>query len=146
MLEEAYGNMEMKKTLVYRWHKCGHVSVDDRCCWRLKMADAQGLIRYEFIPEGHTVNKEMYIEFFHHFGDAVSAKKVIAKRTRALTEVLKMVSSNASKSFTNVGKSVSQPKGTALKAVYVNRCKVTCFCVINQFWERFEGLDMWYIS
>jgi hypothetical protein len=74
MLEEAYGNVEMKKTLVYRWHKCGHVSVDDRCCWRLKMANAQGLIRYEFIPEGRTVNKEMYIEFFHHFGDAVKKK------------------------------------------------------------------------
>jgi hypothetical protein len=28
-----------------------------------------------------------------------------------------MVSSNVSKSFTNVGKSVSQPKGTTLKAV-----------------------------
>jgi hypothetical protein len=33
--------------------------------------DAQGLVYYKFIPEGHTVKKEMYIKILHHFRDAV---------------------------------------------------------------------------
>jgi hypothetical protein len=41
-------------------------------------------------------------------------KEVTAKTKRALTEALKMVSKNASKSFMNTGKSVSLTKGATL--------------------------------
>jgi hypothetical protein len=34
----------------------------------------QGLICYEFVPEGHVVNKEMYVRIHHHLRDAVRRK------------------------------------------------------------------------
>jgi hypothetical protein len=46
---------------------------------------------------------------------------------------------NSSKSFKNVGKSVSLPKGTTLKEMLCKICKVIYFCVIHQFWELFEA-------
>jgi hypothetical protein len=33
--------------------------------------NAQGLVHYEFIPEGHTVNKEVYVKTLHHLWAAV---------------------------------------------------------------------------
>jgi hypothetical protein len=36
--------------------------------------DDQGLIHYEFIPEGHTMNKEMCVEILCHFRDAMRGK------------------------------------------------------------------------
>jgi hypothetical protein len=49
-----------------------------------------------------------------------------------------MVSRNTSESFTNVAKRVSllSRKG------FINRCKVTYFCIINQFWELSEATCM----
>jgi hypothetical protein len=35
---------------------------------------AHGLVLYEFIPEGHPVNKELYVEIFHSLRDAVRRK------------------------------------------------------------------------
>jgi hypothetical protein len=37
--------------------------------------DAQGLVHYEFIPEGRTVNKEMHIEILRRLMDAVRRKR-----------------------------------------------------------------------
>jgi hypothetical protein len=36
---------------------------------------SQGILHYEFIPEGKTVNKEMYIDTPRHFMDTVSRKR-----------------------------------------------------------------------
>jgi hypothetical protein len=33
--------------------------------------NARGLVRYEFIPEGHTENKERYIKILHCLRDTV---------------------------------------------------------------------------
>jgi hypothetical protein len=53
----------VKKTQVCGWHKHFHASVNDVLrWWRLQMGDAQGLVRYEFIPEECTVGKEIYIK------------------------------------------------------------------------------------
>jgi hypothetical protein len=41
-----------------------------------------------------------------------------------------------------VGRSVSVPMEIILKENYVNRCKVTSFCVIKQFWKRFEATSL----
>jgi hypothetical protein len=38
--------------------------------------DAQGLIQHEFILEGCTVNKEMYIKILHRLRDAVVRKSL----------------------------------------------------------------------
>jgi hypothetical protein len=46
-----------------------------------------------------------------------SAEEVPEQATRALTEVSKMPYRNACKSFANIDKSVSLPKGTALMEV-----------------------------
>jgi hypothetical protein len=55
MLEGAYGTAEMKKTQVYRWHKCGLVSISDsQHCGQC----SGPLIRYEFISERCTVSRE----------------------------------------------------------------------------------------
>jgi hypothetical protein len=35
---------------------------------------AQGMLWYEFIPEGCAINKEMYVGIHHHFRDAVKEK------------------------------------------------------------------------
>jgi hypothetical protein len=61
----------MEKTQIYEWHKrfcVDHVSFNnDPCCG---FFDAQGLVRYQFIPEGCTVNKEMYIEILRRLRNA----------------------------------------------------------------------------
>jgi hypothetical protein len=36
--------------------------------------DTQCLVDYEFIPEGHTVSKEMYVRILHSLRDAVRRK------------------------------------------------------------------------
>jgi hypothetical protein len=36
--------------------------------------DDQSLVHYEFMPEGHTVNKEMYIIIPHHLRDELKNK------------------------------------------------------------------------
>jgi hypothetical protein len=48
---------------VYKHFRDGRVTVnvDARCELGL-FFDAQGLVHYEFMPEGRTVNKEMYVE------------------------------------------------------------------------------------
>jgi hypothetical protein len=38
------------------------------------MGDAQGLVRTELVPEGRTVNKEMYLEIFRRLRDEVRRK------------------------------------------------------------------------
>jgi hypothetical protein len=38
--------------------------------------DAHSLVHYEFIAEGSTVNKEMYIKTIHHLRHAVRGKQV----------------------------------------------------------------------
>jgi hypothetical protein len=49
----------LKKTQVYKWHERFN---DNLHCGLEVFFDAQGLIYYEFIPEGHIVNKEMYVK------------------------------------------------------------------------------------
>jgi hypothetical protein len=39
----------------------------------LMMIHTNGLINYKFIPQGRTVNKEMYIEILYHLRDAAEA-------------------------------------------------------------------------
>jgi hypothetical protein len=51
----------------------------------------------------------------------------------------KEVSRNTFKSSMNDAKSVSLPKELLWRKCCVNRCDVTYFCVINQFWECFEA-------
>ena len=66
MTEEAYGEAILKKKHVYDWHKRfhdGRESVDDdpnsAASVRSSVySDAHDLINYDFIPEGHTINKE----------------------------------------------------------------------------------------
>jgi hypothetical protein len=70
MLEEVYCKVTMKKTQVYRWHKC-----DDLCCRRPQIGDAQSLSHYEFIPEGLSVNEEIYVKILRHLRDAVRRKR-----------------------------------------------------------------------
>jgi hypothetical protein len=53
----------------------------------------------------------------------VSAEEAIARETE--------VNNNTSTSFMDVDKSVLLPKGTTLKEMCVNRCKVIYICVIN---------------
>jgi hypothetical protein len=36
--------------------------------------DANGFVDYEFIPEEHTVSKEMYVGIPHHLKDALRRK------------------------------------------------------------------------
>jgi hypothetical protein len=49
-----------------------------------------------------------------------------------------MVSRNASENFTYVGKRVS----LLSRKCFINRCKITYFCIINQFWELSEATCM----
>jgi hypothetical protein len=74
MFEEVYSMAVMKKPQVYRWHNCGHVSVNDQQRGQWQARDAQDLIHYTFIPERHTVNKEMYVNILHHLSNAVRRK------------------------------------------------------------------------
>ena len=37
--------------------------------------DSQGIVHYEFIPEGRTVNKEMYVEILRRLRDAIRRKR-----------------------------------------------------------------------
>jgi hypothetical protein len=70
-LEEMYGKVAMKKTLVYERHKC---FCYNPCCRLEVFFDVQGLIHYELIPEGHTVNKETYVEILKCMRDAMRRK------------------------------------------------------------------------
>jgi hypothetical protein len=67
----------MKKMQIYEWHKrfcVDHASFNnDPCCG---FFDAQGLVRYQFIPEGRTVNKEMYIEILRCLRNAVRRNRL----------------------------------------------------------------------
>jgi hypothetical protein len=44
------------------------------CCSQLQASDTQCLVHYKFIPEGHTVNKEIYFEILCHLRNAVRRK------------------------------------------------------------------------
>ncbi|KAJ4426782.1 hypothetical protein ANN_26581 [Periplaneta americana] len=103
LLEEAYGEAAMKKTQVYAWHKrfsggrgsikddvrsgrptiatneaiaqrVRNVVRDDRRKTTKEIA-AEGLIHHEFIPEGRTVTKELYVEILRRLRVAVRRKR-----------------------------------------------------------------------
>jgi hypothetical protein len=38
--------------------------------------DTQDFVHYEFIPEGDTITKEMYVKILHHVRDAVRRKRL----------------------------------------------------------------------
>jgi hypothetical protein len=73
-------------------------------------------------------HSQCYSQIFEHALPLSTPEKA----TYALTEVSKMVSCDASESFTNFDKTVSLHKGTSLK-------KVASFCEINLFQEPFES-------
>ena len=50
------------------------IGVKERLCWKLLFCDCQGTVHYKLIPEGKTVNKEMYIDILHHIRDLVRKK------------------------------------------------------------------------
>jgi hypothetical protein len=72
MHEEAYDKSSLKKTQVFlKWYKYFH---DDPCSRLDVFLHAQCFIRYELIPEGHTVDKKIYVEIHHHIRDAMRRK------------------------------------------------------------------------
>ncbi|GBM34385.1 hypothetical protein AVEN_219081-1 [Araneus ventricosus] len=72
MLKKAYGNDAMKKTAVYEWHK-GKVGTRQNDVGGF--FDYDSVIHYGFIPEGQTVNKELYLEILKRLRDAVRRKR-----------------------------------------------------------------------
>lgn len=82
MLKKAYGNSAMKKTAVYEWHKQNKTRKQkfrlDRSRGKVMLEvffDYRGLIHYEFIPEGRTVNKQLYTEILKRLRDAIRRKR-----------------------------------------------------------------------
>jgi hypothetical protein len=63
----------MEKTQVDGWHKCCCAKVSDVCT----VHDAQGLASCIIIPEGHTVNKEMYIKILLYLRYALGTKQSV---------------------------------------------------------------------
>jgi hypothetical protein len=63
------------KTRVYESHKLfrdGRTSVNDYPpCGLVAFFGIQGFVHYKFIPEGHTINKGMYVEILRRFRDTV---------------------------------------------------------------------------
>ncbi|GBN31099.1 hypothetical protein AVEN_48528-1 [Araneus ventricosus] len=71
MLKKAYRKDAMKKTAVYEWHK-GKVGTRQSDVG--VFFDYDSVIHYEFIPEGQTVNKELYMEILKRLRDAIRRK------------------------------------------------------------------------
>jgi hypothetical protein len=62
----------MKKIQVYGPRKCGHADVNDNLYYGPPQArNAEGLVHYKFIPEGHTLNKEVNVKILCRLWDAV---------------------------------------------------------------------------
>ncbi|GBL93422.1 hypothetical protein AVEN_219528-1 [Araneus ventricosus] len=75
MLKRAYGNDAMRKTAVYEWHK-GKMGKWVRGKVMLEVFfDYDSVIHSEFIPEGQTVNKELYLEILKRLRDAIRRKR-----------------------------------------------------------------------
>ncbi|GBN56533.1 hypothetical protein AVEN_206886-1 [Araneus ventricosus] len=71
MLEKPFGNDAMKKTVgqKFRLDKSrGKVMLE-------VFFDYDSVIHYEFIPEGQTVNKELYVEILKRLRDAIGRKR-----------------------------------------------------------------------
>ncbi|GBM99113.1 hypothetical protein AVEN_60459-1 [Araneus ventricosus] len=72
MLKKAYGNDAMERLCTSgirgKWVR-GKVTME-------VFFDYDSVIHYEFIPEGQTVNKELYLEILKRLGDAVRRKRL----------------------------------------------------------------------
>ncbi|GBM08018.1 Histone-lysine N-methyltransferase SETMAR [Araneus ventricosus] len=75
MLKKAYGNDGMKKTAVYEWHKRFREGQKQRESDVGVFFDYDYVIHYEFIPEGQTVNKDLYLEILKQLRDAIRRKR-----------------------------------------------------------------------
>jgi hypothetical protein len=71
--------------------------------------------------------------FFERTNDSRAPRKSLQRRRERWQRHWNMVSRNAYKHFTNVGRNVSLSKGTTSTEYYVNICKVTYFWIMNQF-------------
>ncbi|GBO02642.1 hypothetical protein AVEN_231878-1 [Araneus ventricosus] len=75
MLKKAYGNDSMEKTAVYV------LSLETKTLMRFRLCDVgvsfdyDSVIHYEFIPEGQTVNEELYLEILKRLRDAIRRKR-----------------------------------------------------------------------
>jgi hypothetical protein len=88
VLFKAYGREAMKKSSVFEWHKWFEVSSDnmnnDEDNAHHFFQYKKGIVHFEFIPQGQTINQAYYVEpelwpidcILHH--DSAPANKVLS--------------------------------------------------------------------
>lgn len=82
MLTVAYGEATLDKSNVYRWYKMfseGREDVsDEERSGRVLLTvffDCRGVVHYEFLPQGRTVNKEYYLQVMRNLREAIRQKR-----------------------------------------------------------------------
>lgn len=82
MLTVAYGEATLDKSNVYRWYKMFSEGREDVSQVRSNVKvlltvffDCRGVVHYEFLPQGRTVNKEYYLQVMRNLREAIRQKR-----------------------------------------------------------------------
>jgi len=77
MLSEFYEGEAMKKSGAFEWHKrfkCVRMSKPHMKTMLITFFDIKGIVHFEFIPQGQTVNQAYYLELLKRLREAVHRK------------------------------------------------------------------------
>jgi hypothetical protein len=74
VLSETYGGEAIKKSSVFEWFKSVHILKSQMKTLLITLLDIKGVVHFEFIPQGQTVNQAHYVEIWKWLHEAVCIK------------------------------------------------------------------------
>lgn len=78
MLQKAFGDQVLSERNVYKWYKQFKRSRQSRSKIKVMLTvffDYRGVVHYEFLPPGQTVNKEYYLSVMRRLREAIRLKR-----------------------------------------------------------------------